>query len=285
MNHSKRRTRSSGLHVWNYWLYWTALFCAIGSLIAFGIIGARHNHHTSARTSAALSADQTHARADLASVPQRRFYPYSVIPGGVENAQELRNAIALDPLVAHHYSDFDVSRAHIIRLRHDERMYVSYRLYNQIYWTKRRLTLYKGETLITDGTHQARTRCGNRLSTTPIRPVSPKEPSAPAMNVPLTRPVLVAENPRNLPEVRFDPVPVLSNPFVEMPHSNPPVSRIPPAFFPIVGGGPPSQLPLISPPPVAVPEPRALWLILSGFLALAVVTCFARRKASNRSHE
>jgi hypothetical protein len=33
----------------------------------------------------------------------RAIYPYSVIPGGVESAAELRNSVTRDPVVAEHY--------------------------------------------------------------------------------------------------------------------------------------------------------------------------------------
>src|SRR5580704_7067814 len=49
-------------------------------------------------------------------IPTRPLFPNSVIPGGVENIQELRSAIARDPLVARHYADFDLSKARVIRL-------------------------------------------------------------------------------------------------------------------------------------------------------------------------
>jgi len=106
----------------------------------------------------------------------RVIYPYSVIPGGVESAAELRNSVAHDPVVAEHYGDFDIARARVVRLNQDRLLYVSYRLGNRVFWSKKRFTLHKGESVITDGEHMARTRCGNRLAEAPAAPIMAVEP-------------------------------------------------------------------------------------------------------------
>ena len=49
-------------------------------------------------------------------------------------------------------------------LTDDRFEYVSYRVQNQIYWTKNKLRIPKGELLLSDGHNYARARCGNRLS-------------------------------------------------------------------------------------------------------------------------
>ena len=54
-----------------------------------------------------------------------------------------------------------------VRLTLARTVYLSYRIGNHIYWTRRRITLHKGEKLITDGTITARTRCANRVEETP----------------------------------------------------------------------------------------------------------------------
>jgi hypothetical protein len=119
---------------------------------------------------------EPHLSLSATEGPIRRAYPYSVIPGGVYNVRELTDAIGRDPLVAAHYLGFDVTRARVIRLSQDRMVYVSYRRNNQIFWTKKNLKLTRGEALITDGTHTARTRCGNLVSEIPVGPVSPNEP-------------------------------------------------------------------------------------------------------------
>ena len=111
----------------------------------------------------------------------RRLLPYSVIPGGVQSAEELKSAVRNDSVVASHYADFDLTRAHVVTLDRDRAVYVSYRMGSEVFWTNRRLALHKGETLITDGTHEARTRCGNRISETLLSPFSAQQPPLEAL--------------------------------------------------------------------------------------------------------
>ena len=101
---------------------------------------------------------------------KQKVFPYSVIPGGAQSAQELAKAVQADPVVARHYSDFDLSRVRRVTLSSPRLLYVSYRIGNEVYWTKRKLALRKGETLLRDGRSKARTRCGNRISVSPLRP-------------------------------------------------------------------------------------------------------------------
>ncbi len=264
---------------WHYWTYWAGLVCAlVAGLSAFGVISWHSKHNSLASRSSEIAAGAQHrvfGSSGGADLPQRRLYPYSVIPGGVESAQELRNAIAHDPLVAEHYANFDLSRAHIVRLTHDREVYVSYRLGDRIFWTKKRLLLRAGETVISDGKHEARTRCGNRISEKPVQPVSPQnEPSNAAMNTPPTS-GLFADNTGAPPLLPFSPSSVdpigPGLPSMPQPPSSPPITVIPPPYFPIVGGGPPS-FPGVTPPPpptpIATPEPGALSLLLLGLLVL-----------------
>ena len=115
---------------------------------------------------------------------RRAVFPYSVIAGGADSAQELRNAVMTDPVVAQHYSDFDLGNVRRVILNAPQLMYVSYRIGNKVFWTKRRLTLGKGETVLTDGHSMARTRCGNRVSALPVRPNALAEPAPEEFNAP-----------------------------------------------------------------------------------------------------
>ena len=110
----------------------------------------------------------------------RPIYPYSVVPGGVKDAQELRLAAARDPVVAAHYAGFDYAHARAFRLVMARRAYVSYRIRNRVYWTRRRVTLNKGETVITDGKTIARARCANQVKEVapPPEATSGNEPPA-----------------------------------------------------------------------------------------------------------
>lgn len=109
--------------------------------------------------------------------PSRTVYPYSVVPGGVEDAKELKWVAEHDPIVGAHYAGFDYAHARVVRLTLARTAYLSYRIGNHIYWTRRRINLHKGEALITDGRMTARTRCANRVEETPQQQAaSPGEP-------------------------------------------------------------------------------------------------------------
>jgi hypothetical protein len=211
----------------------------------------------------------------------RAIYPYSVIPGGVESAAELRNSVTRDPVVAEHYGDFDVARARVVRLDQDRLLYVSYRLGNRVFWSKKRFTLHKGEAVITDGEHMARTRCGNRVAEAPAGPVMAAEPEFEGA------PPAMAETLAGAPDF-------LGAPFApgDVPLTPPPTSGIstssgssgggigspgPPIGG---GGGPPSHgvtppvIPPIVPPPIPAPEPETLLMLATGLTGI----WFSRKK-------
>jgi PEP-CTERM motif len=249
-------------------------------LLALPFIGRhtqRHHPGLSAGASQPVEVSQSVGSQSDLKLPLRRLYPYSVIPGGAYSAQELRNAIERDPVVAHHYADFDLAKVRIIRLDSNRNEYVSYRMGDHIFWTNRKLSLHKGEEVITDGTHLARTRCGNRLSDHAVRPTSAAQPPAETLNslaatpAPVAEPELLAGN--YLPEM----VPDGGSAFVPSPGPGGPTgSLIPPIYFPIVGneGPTPAVVPPVV-PPVGTPEPSSLLLLASGLGSLWV---FARRK-------
>ena len=112
------------------------------------------------------------ALRDRAAANRRPVYPYSIIPGGVASAEELRAAVAQDPVVAAHYAAFDLANARVFQVQEARSVYVSYRKGNDVFWTSKKLRLAVGETLITDGQHISRTRCGNQISDEPRMPVS-----------------------------------------------------------------------------------------------------------------
>jgi len=126
-------------------------------------------------------------------------YPYSVVPGGVHSPAELTQAVQRDPVVAAHYTHVDVTRARVATVAAPRRAYVSYRIGEKVYWTRKKIALHAGETILTDGTNEIRARCGNCISETPQGPTSPDEPSA-------------SEFDRAMPPVALGDPPLLSAP-------------------------------------------------------------------------
>jgi hypothetical protein len=134
-------------------------------------------------------------RPAVVEIPKRAVYPHSVIRGGVRDGRELQLALTADHVVARHYTDFNVRRAEAVQVERDRKAYVSYRVGDRVYWTRQKLTLRKGEGLLTDGTNCVRARCGNRISDTPRLPVSEAEPRDVASDIPelLPPPELAAD--------------------------------------------------------------------------------------------
>jgi hypothetical protein len=127
--------------------------------------------------------------AEVAPPVDRPVYPYSVVAGGVEDAKELKWVAEHDPIVAAHYAGFDYDHARVVRLALAQTAYVSYRIGNRIYWMHHRVTLHKGEKVITDGRITARARCANRIENGPQHAVAPAvEPPAVAFDQPIHMP-------------------------------------------------------------------------------------------------
>lgn len=168
----------------------------------------------------------------------RPVYPYSVVPGGVEDAKELKWVAEHDPIVAAHYAGFDYEHARVVRLTLARSAYVSYRIGNHVYWTHRRLTLRKGEKVITDGRITVRARCANRVEEVPQQAATPAEPPAEKFDQPAP--------PANATTLKAPPVPfesaLLNRPAPPGPSPTGPVSL----YNPMPGQG---WIPL-SPPPV-----------------------------------
>ncbi len=223
----------------------------------------------------------TFPKSDSAQ-PRRPVYRYSVIPGGVRSAQELKDAVAKDPVVAQHYAGFQRDRARLAALPAAKAVYVSYRIGSAVFWTKKKLMLAKGENVITDGESSARARCGNRISETPQAKTSPEEPSPKAFETrvdPADREftaVLINPSPPNEPNPFVFGAPVPGSPptvppttgggvfipiipIVPIPNGNPPSSSPPPQ-------NPPP--PPTGPPLTPIPEPGTLLLVASGLAGI-----------------
>jgi len=194
------------------------------------------------------------------STPASPLFPFSVIPGGVRTADELKNAVANDRVVAEHYAGFNLEKTHTEISQSARMVYVSYRMGNSVFWTKHQLRIPEGELLITDGKHEARTRCGNQLSETPVTPVSPEEPPVEAMERAQDSDLLAINIPP--PEMPLSPAPVTEIPPIGTHHI-----FIPP-IVPIWWGAgtPPGGIPVT--PPVITPEPETVLLLSTGLTSL-----------------
>ena len=217
-------------------------------------------------------------------------FPYSVIPGGARSSRELLGAARREPVVAVHYAEFSVANALVIRLPHDKLAYVSYRVGNHVYWTKTKVKLHQGETLLSDGKHLARTRCGNRISDVAMAPVSPQEPPQMFLSTPSV-PAHVNVDPGFLatiptwPETSAAPVltavhdtPLVPGPGLGFPpflptfccgqKSSPPTPSFP--SYPLPQPGYPAPL------SVETPEPNTFLLLLSSLILLPLLVHWRR---------
>src|SRR5271170_7123414 len=237
-------------------------------------------HHTSTDENVSAALQQAPVPSDwFAPTPDidktdRVLYPYSVIPDGVRSSAELRNAVAHDEVVARHYSDFDLREVRVARLQEARAVFVSYRVGSRIFWTKNRLNLPAGETVVTDGEHMARTRCGNRLSDVPIGPVLAKEPLPEAMEIPadgglLAAPESLSELPLAVPPTTAIVVPPQAPASIYIPivppifpgSGTPSTPGIPSGPTPPPSGPPPPPPP---PPPISTPEPAGVLMLAAG---------------------
>jgi hypothetical protein len=231
-----------------------------------------HWQHSRTSSSALAVAASNSSAEILASVARntvahrvgRAVYPYSIVPGGVLSAAELRQATDHDPVVASHYAGFDYARAHTVRLKAAALMYVSYRKNGRVYWTRKPHLIPAGEKVITDGKKTARARCANQLSEKPHAATAPNEPTQEAMNRPSAMDDSMAVDVPPLSDLRsalMPPSQTGANGDGGLP------------FSPIGAGGifPPVGLTPSTPNTPVVPEPGTMILVASGLAAAYAV--------------
>ncbi len=225
------------------------------------------------------AARSTKPATFLARIPG--VYPYSVVPGGVKDPNDLRYAAARDYVVRRHYARFDFSRAHLVRVTEAREVFLSYRVRDTVFWTRRKIRLHLGELLLTDGKITARARCGNQISDTAKPEVSEEEPDEDVLD----QPVAELEPGPSLP-IR----PLLAPPDLPGAQPLPPQLFAGGFFFPYVPVGVPIPSGLCHKDdevvhghcrpkrhkPPAVPEPSTMVLIASG---LALIGWRYRRTA------
>jgi hypothetical protein len=201
----------------------------------------------------------------------RPNYPYSVVPFGAYSSGELTAKAQADPVIREHYEGFDLSRTHTVMLNRSVQQYVGFRVNDRLFRSKRKLWILKGEVLLTDGTHYARARCGNRLFGIPghpgPHPPTDEEltreipPSTPKQEFQMTPPEHAEEFNTPLllipsvPASPIDLVPAFETPTKDTAKPGKPVAVIPPvvgsAIPPIVGFA------VARVPPVAILVPPA----------------------------
>ena len=93
-------------------------------------------------------------------LPERPVFRHSMISGGAYTADEVEAAISRDSIVAAHYSAVDARALRVETLPEDRAVYMSYRSADDVFWTKQKVRLEQGETILTDGVSHIRARCG-----------------------------------------------------------------------------------------------------------------------------
>jgi hypothetical protein len=133
--------------------------------------------HAGAGNTMPLAAQALGAPGPAAGTPARRVYRHSVVPGGVADRAELMRVIRTDKVVAQHYAAFRADQAGVVGVARPRAVYVSYRKGDKVYWTAKKVMLAEGESLLSDGQSEIRTRCGNRISDVAQLPVEAGGPT------------------------------------------------------------------------------------------------------------
>jgi hypothetical protein len=255
-----------------YWHLAPSYFAELSrheSHIAPSSIWARGNVHNNL---ALLAAQSARSQKNLSRLPG--VYPYSVIPGGVKDTDDLRYAALRDYVVRRHYARFDFTHARLLRATEARDVYLSYRIRDAVYWTRRKIRLHPGELLLTDGKITARARCGNQIADTIQPEVSNEEPDADVMDQPVAavdaapsltpRPVLAAPD---LPVGSPAPPQLFTGGFIfpYVPFGSP----IPPGFCTAAEVEHDKHCPHKPPKRSVVPEPSTMLFLASGLALIA----------------
>jgi hypothetical protein len=187
MARNRSRGRSSGKNRRSRPARFLAVVGIAGlALLAVLITGEKTRRAAVRERNLALLSAHSEPAADVAlasDASERPVYPHSIVPGGAATVEELKAAIDTDPVVASHFSNFDLGSTRVETLKDPKIAHVSYRQGNEVFWTRKPVLIRAGEKVLTDGENIARTRCANQLSDEP-GPVSVFEPAAAVLDTP-----------------------------------------------------------------------------------------------------
>ena len=199
-------------------------------------------------------------------MPATRVFRHSVVPGGVFSAEEVKAAIGRDAIVAAHYSAVNAAGLRVETLAQGQLVYMSYRIGDDVFWTKQKVRLQQGESILTDGAHRIRTRCGNCISLTPMEPTAEDEPGEMEFDAVEDEPRLIASHAPFGSELLFGPIGSIPLPwlmgspdgFAQNGPTGWESTSVPVFGFagdPADGDLPPEQFFVANPPSVGLPPP------------------------------
>jgi hypothetical protein len=166
----------------------------------------------------------------------------------------------------------------------DQWLYTSYRVGASVYWTKHTVRVRAGETVLSDGVHMIRGRCGNRLSSVPNKPTRLIDPPSILEDTPT---VVTEDKPPDVPfanpgsDLVDIPVDLPGQPGTPTSHPVPTVPGAPRPQFVTTRQtitGPAAALlpPHSTAAVVEAPEPGTWAMMLGG---LAIIGFAARRRS------
>lgn len=182
----------------------------------------------------------------------RQMFPFSIIPGGLQDTHELAESIAKDSVVRDHYRDLQPDRMWFMRVKKPMKAYVSYRKGCDVHWTNHPVVIPANELVLTDGIHMVRARCGNRIEIKKPQPLpaAVKPPDVPPPDI-----AMETGLPALVPPTIVPPAPPASQ--IAQGHV-PPIERI---------STPPTTW-CCSIVRTVVPEPASFFLVFTGALGL-----------------
>lgn len=266
---------------------------ASASAVLFFIIASFFAEETRPQTGDPAPASPPHLKqalvllkAQALVIPDRPHlvYRHSVIPGGVHRSSELTSALGRDRFASVHYAKFDAANAYIVHVKAPRAVYVSYRMDDEIYWTKKRVQLFAGEALLTDGKSFVRTRCGNRIADTPQPLVSDREPPPEVLDAVIAPPRAARKHTTKSPN-NEGALPAPFNGLYDRPdNSAPPVETPFPGVFPPPSSAfpTPPRIPVPEDSTTAVPEPASFALAMLALIILIVSRARIARKRETK---